>query len=55
MHSSCRSKVITDVVAAYATEWLEFINEQLLKDEDSSIIATYHDSYIETPYSKGTT
>jgi hypothetical protein len=42
-------------VAAYATEWLEFIKEQLLKDEDSSIIATYHDSYIETPYSKGTT
>lgn len=42
-------------MAAYAPEWLEFIKEQLLKDEDSSIIATYHDSYIETPYSKGTT
>lgn len=53
LDSSKRSKVITDVVAAYATEWLEFIKEQLLKDEDSSIIATYHDSYIETPYSKG--
>jgi hypothetical protein len=51
--STCRSKVVTDVVVGHSPEWLQFIKEQLLHGE-SGAFATYQDSYIETPYSKGT-